>query len=139
MDFGVTGQFGTLIRYVGVLRPNFQIIAHPVSPDAPVKFLGCQSAGLDLGDAPRFEIVLLMKAHWLAVVGRISSLDPKVLLVIRTADAYGAEMVDLAALPFADGECPAFRRPHVERVAIGREAQMQLFVRCIDSVLQRGR
>jgi hypothetical protein len=97
------------------------------------------SAGLDLGDAPRFEIVLLMKAHWLAVVGRIGSLDPKGLLVIRTADTHGAEMVDLAALAFADGECSAFRRPHVERVAIGREARMELFVRCVDSVLHRGR
>ena len=118
----MTDRFGTLVRYVGVLRPNFQIIAHPVSPDSPVKFLGCQSAGLDLGDAPRFEVVLLMKAHWLAVIGRIGSLDPKVLLVIRTADAHGAEMVDLAALPSAGGECSAFRRPHVERAAIGREA-----------------
>jgi hypothetical protein len=82
----VTDRFGTLIRYIGVLRPNFQIIAHPVSPDASVKFLRCQSAGLDLGDAPRFEVILLMKTHWLAIVSRIGSLDPKVLLVIRTAN-----------------------------------------------------
>src|SRR5882757_11173801 len=128
-----------LVRYFGMRWPHLQIIGHPVAPYATVEFLRRQRACLDLGDAPRFQIVLLMKAHRLAVIGRVGPLDPKVLLVIRAADAHGAEVVDLAALALADGEWAAFCRPHVERVAIGGEALMQLFIGGIDGVFHRGR
>ena len=122
-----------------MLWPYFQIIGHPVPPYAPVELLGGQSACLDLGNAPRLEVVLLMKAHRLAIVGRVGSLYPKVLLVIRAADAHGAEVIYLAPLPFAGGEFFASCRWHVERPAIGSEARREVFVLRIDDVLQCGR
>jgi hypothetical protein len=94
-----------------------------------------QFARFDLGNAPRFEVILLMEAHRLAVVGRIRPLYPKVHLVIRAAYSDRTKMIYFASLAFTAGEWSTFCAWHVERVTIGNEARIELFMLRIDSVL----
>src|SRR5689334_17488968 len=91
-------QGSALVRFVRLLGTDLKIVGHPIRPYLAVEFLWRQLVCLYLGDAPRFEVVLLMEAHWLSLELRVGSLDPKIGRTIRAADADRTEMVYLAAL-----------------------------------------